>query len=236
MTPYYDRDGITIYHGDCRDVLPTLGRECVDLLVTDPPSEVVWRGGKQAKRFAVMAGNDAGGVWLEGVEAAVRVLRTHRHLYVFGPFDLSPLPICSPVELIWDKGQFNAGNHTIPWAPQHERIQFAVRVSPGAKLSGGAGRLTARLRRGSVLRYPRLNAGAVTRHPTEKPVGLLRELIESSSCIGETVIDPFVGVGSTLVAAMIEGRRAIGIEIDEHYCEIAAKRLAQSAMVLPDAG
>jgi site-specific DNA-methyltransferase (adenine-specific) len=65
------------------------------------------------------------------------------------------------------------------------------------------------------------------RHPSEKPVELLRELIESSSCIGETVLDPFAGVGSTLEACRIEGRACVGIEIEERYAEIAANRLAQ---------
>jgi site-specific DNA-methyltransferase (adenine-specific) len=60
-------------------------------------------------------------------------------------------------------------------------------------------------------------------------VALLRQIIESSSCLDETVLDPFVGVGSTLVASRLEGRRSIGIEIDERYCEIAAQRLAHLA-------
>jgi DNA modification methylase len=67
-------------------------------------------------------------------------------------------------------------------------------------------------------------------HPTEKPVMLLRQLIEASSLHGDVVLDPFLGSGSTVVAARTEGRRAVGIEIEERYCEIAAKRLAQEVL------
>ena len=88
------------------------------------------------------------------------------------------------------------------------------------------------MRRGTVLRYPNTRGRGATRHPTEKPVALLRELIESSSRFGETVLDPFIGSGSTLVAAALEGRKAIGIEIEERYCEIAANRLAHGALPL----
>jgi len=73
--------------------------------------------------------------------------------------------------------------------------------------------------------------GTVLRHPTEKPVALMRLLIESSSLPGEIVLDPFAGVGSTLVAAVVTGRRAIGIEIDERYAEIAAERLRKAEAI-----
>jgi site-specific DNA-methyltransferase (adenine-specific) len=85
--------------------------------------------------------------------------------------------------------------------------------------------LAARLRQGSILSFQRPNSRAAKRHPTEKPVGLLRRLIESSSLIGETVFDPFLGSGSTLVAAIAEDRMGVGIEIDERYAETAAKRV-----------
>jgi site-specific DNA-methyltransferase (adenine-specific) len=78
-----------------------------------------------------------------------------------------------------------------------------------------------------VIHAQRIQGGATLRHPTEKPVPLLRQLIESSSVWGETVLDFCVGVGSTLVAARLEGRKAIGIEIDERFCEVAAERLSE---------
>ena len=88
----------------------------------------------------------------------------------------------------------------------------------------GSGRLSARLRKGAVIRCQRTNGQATKYHPTQKPVDVLRQLIESSSLLGELVLDPFMGVGSTLVAAIAEERRAIGIEVEEKYCERAAER------------
>ena len=78
---------------------------------------------------------------------------------------------------------------------------------------------------GSVLSYQRKSGAAVKNHPTEKPVALLRELIESSSRIGDVVFDPFMGSGSAGVAALLEGRGFVGIELDKGYFEISKHRL-----------
>jgi site-specific DNA-methyltransferase (adenine-specific) len=88
------------------------------------------------------------------------------------------------------------------------------------------------VRKESVIRCQRPQGAATGRHPNEKPVRLLRELIESSSVMGETVLDPFAGSGSTGVAAALEGRRAVLIEIDERYCELAASRIAAATEAL----
>lgn len=232
MTPYHERGGVVLYHGDCRDVLPTLERGSADLLLTDPPYGGGYAThGRRQVSFGSMANNDSPRVALAGIGAALRVLRAHRHLYVFGRFDLATLPLIGVrSELIWDKVVPNNGNVAGPWTNQHEYVQFGVRKhTPDPAVEDG--RLTARLRQGTVLRVPRVNGGAVQRHPTEKPVLLLRQLIESSSRIGETVLDPFAGVGSTGVAALYEDRRAVLVEIEERYCEIAARRL--DAAVLP---
>jgi site-specific DNA-methyltransferase (adenine-specific) len=85
-----------------------------------------------------------------------------------------------------------------------------------------------------VIRVPRPNAKQVKRHPTEKPVALLRRLIESSSLIGETVLDPFLGSGSTIVAAIAEGRKGIGIELEERYVETAVERCDKALDAMRD--
>jgi DNA modification methylase len=111
---------------------------------------------------------------------------------------------------------------TVPWGSTHETIRFAVRAADKGPVSARRGNGAARLRQGSVIECP---TRANLRHPTEKPVALLRRLVEASSLFGDLVLDPFAGSGSTLVAALVEGRRAVGVEISEHYCEIAAERL-----------
>lgn len=216
--PYYERDGIVIYLGDCRDVLPLLPKAGADLLVTDPPYGVAYRS-NYGGNFAAIAGDEDASWVPEALGLAAEALRDKRHAYIFGPRGLVAPPFRASVELVWDKGALSMGDLSQPWAAAHEPITFAVLVRSSEK---GRGNLPARLRSGSVLNYSRPSA---TRHPTEKPVPLLRRLIESSTLPGETVLDPFVGVGSTLVAAAVEGRGGIGIELDERYVETAAARV-----------
>lgn len=232
MKSYYEHAGITIYHGDCREVLPTLVHESVDLIVTDPPYGMRWQSNARTLAFDAIANDDSVDAALGGLALALPTLKNNRHAYVFGRYDFAGLPVTDPVELIWDKGIQSGGDISLPWGKEHEYIQFLIRNWSQNNLARGDGRLSARLRKGSVLRVNRLNATAIVKHPTEKPVRLLRELIESSSCLDEMVLDIFMGSGSTIEAAVLEGRRAIGIEIEERYCELAAKRLQQEVLPL----
>lgn len=222
---YHERDGIVIHLGDSREVLPTFERESFDIIVTDPPYGVNWQSNSRAVKFDRIAGDD-GSLDVPGVLAhAGYALRRNRHAYVFGEFDLE-FPLGTKGDgLVWDKMMMGGGDVSLVWGPSHERITFAVRAADRNKANMAAGGVPARLRQGTVLSYPRPNGGAVKRHPTEKPVPLLRRLIESSSLIGERVLDPFVGCGSTLVAAVAEGRRGVGIELDERYAATAAERV-----------
>lgn len=227
MTPYYERDGLVIYLGDCREVLPSLERDSADLVVTDPPYGVNFQSNRRvaSEAFDRIAGDDDAGWVPAALAEACRVLRDYRHAYVFGPRELVGDPLTAKVELVWDKCLLGSGDLALPWAPAHEPVTFAVLSRSASGRKRGDGRGAARLRAGSILRYPRPNGAGVSRHPTEKPVALLRRLIESSSLPGETVLDPFVGSGSTLVAAVAEGRKGIGIELDERYAETAARRV-----------
>jgi site-specific DNA-methyltransferase (adenine-specific) len=223
--PYYKDDTVTLYHGDCLDVLPTLPRDSVDVIVTDPPYGVGYQSNRGGHDKII---GDAGEFDLTAcLNAACRTLRRGRHAYVFGGPDLEGTPLTAAVELIWDKQIVGMGDLSLPWSRSHEVITFAVYEPSKANRAKGYGGLAARLRQGSVIHAQRIQGGATLRHPTEKPVPLLRQLIESSSVWGETVLDFCVGVGSTLVAARLEGRKAIGIEIDERFCEVAAERLSE---------
>jgi DNA modification methylase len=226
VKPFYESERATLYCADAGEVMPGLESESMDLLVTDPPYGVEWQSRRRAESFEELAADSASD--REGIRAVVaecvRLLGQHRHLYVFGPADaLEGLKVSAVAELVWDKGLMGSGSMTAPWGPQHERISFAAGKHRHAGKSG-LDATPVRMRKGSVLRHPR-PTGRKVRHPTEKPVPLLRELIESSSRQGETVLDPFAGIGSTGVAALLLGRRVVLVEIDEGYAEIAAERL-----------
>lgn len=231
MTPYYRDEFVTLYHGDCREVLPQL--PVSDLLLTDPPYGVSWKSGRG--QHETMTGDDGSLPPSSWLELALRKIRRGRHAYIFGltPPDVpAGAPLCGIVELVWDKGVMGLGDVESPWGPSHETILFGVQEISKANREKNYGATAARLRKGSVLHVLRPHSAQTLRHPTEKPVDLLRILIESSSTFGETVLDPFAGCGSTLEAARLEGRRAVGIEVDERYCEVVAERLSGEQMTL----
>lgn len=220
---YYEREGIKILLGDVRQVVGDL--PVCDLLVTDPPYGIGFESNYRADKWGVLAGDDDAGWVSPALDAVVaKALKARRHAYVFGPPELLPERLAAKVPLVWDKDALGTGDLSLPWSKSHEPITFAVHFSAKKERDAGRGGLTARMRQKAVIRVQR-PTGNAGRHPTEKPVALLRQLIESSSCMGERVLDPFVGSGSTLVAAIAEGRVAVGVEIDERYAETAAKRV-----------
>ena len=216
MKPYYDHAGITIYHGDCREVMPQLPQ--VDAVVTDPPYGIAYRSG--------MTGHN-GGVSLPGIEGDEDTsLRDYviqwaagKPAIVFGSWKRSR-PQGTRMVLTWHKGSHvGMGDIETPWKPNTEEVYIIGRGFSGHRDS-------------SVLDYPALVSWNSTKHGRkhahEKPVGLMKALV--SKCPDGTILDPFMGSGSTLVAAKLCGRKAIGIEIEERYCEIAANRLAQEVL------
>lgn len=217
MKPYYQHGGITIYHGDCRDVLLTV---TADVLVMDPPYGIAYASG--------MTGHD-GGTSLPGIVGdADTFLRdfvlswwSDKPAVVFGTWKRARPVGCRAV-LTWDKGEHvGMGDLSLPWKPNTEEIYII-----GDGFTGHRG--SSVLRSVAAVSWNSTAHGRV--HPHEKPVPLMRELI--AKCPQGVVVDPFAGSGSTLRAAKDTGRRAIGIEIEERYCEIAAKRLQQEALPL----
>lgn len=221
MTPYFEMAGVKLWNCDCREVTPSC-----DMLLTDPPYGQEFVSGRAGGKWGMLVGDDDKASVEDGLAHALKGLRRGRHVYIFsGRLDLARLPLCGATELVWDKQIIGMGDLSSPWGPQHELIVFATYEISKANREKGYGNLSARLRKGSVLRSQRAQSGGVKHHPTEKPVDILRQMIESSSTIGETVYDPFAGSGSTLVASFLEGRAAVGCEIDERYCETAARRI-----------
>ncbi len=221
MTPYYEQDGITIYHGDCLDTIATVQAGCV--VLADPPyssggfSEMSKRDG--SKGTASKTNRDIRGdrMSTEGYIALMRrSLSASRAVasYVFTDWrmwghtkeatELSGYRVRGM--LVWDKGWPAMGAR---WKMQHELICW------GTSITSAMGR-----GHGNVIKCSRTTN---REHPTEKPLDLLRTIIDNAE--PGTILDPFMGSGTTLVAAKQLGRESIGIEIEERYCEIAAKRL-----------
>ncbi|HEY9415505.1 MAG TPA: DNA methyltransferase [Pseudonocardia sp.] len=234
MTPYYQTPRVTLYLGDCRVIAPNLPARSADLIIADPPYGVGWQSGRRTDRFDLMAGDDGTVDWPAVLGGMVRaLLRNNRHVYVFGygPDQVGkPCDLGATAELVWDKQHHGSGNLSVPWGPEHERITFGVYNWSARNRDKGSGRLAARLRQGSVIQARRPNSGQV-RHPDEKPVALLRPLVESSSLVGETVVDPTAGVCSTGVAALVAGRRFVGIESDRRYLDIGVERLRRAERI-----
>jgi len=237
-TPYWCDDNAAVYCGDNRVLLPVFGRRSCNLLVSDPPygveyvSNFVKNGG-----HGPIVGDDGSQDIPATLALATSTLPAGAHCYVFGfaPEQLSAMRLGGTAELIWDKTLTGMGDLASPWGTSHERITFGSYQPSTKARADGRGRLTARLRKGTVLRIQRTHGTATRRHPTEKPIELLSQLIESSSCRGDIVLDPFAGVGSTGVAAVLLGRRAVCVEIDEGYCAIAASRLRAASELLTKA-
>lgn len=229
MTIVYQTARATLWHGDALDFLATLATESVDLVATDPPYGQEFISNMRTDLFGPIHGDgadsDSRAAVRDILTECVRCVGQHRHVYVFGPDDvLNGLKVSETADLIWDKGRPGMGDLQSSWGPAHEPITFAVsKHRHGGQRGGGA--IPARMRKGSVLAFPP-PTGRKVRHPSEKPLGLMRELIESSSRVGETVLDPFCGVGSTGVAAVLLGRRCLLAERDDRYISIIRDRLA----------
>ena len=206
MNAYYQDDYCTIYHGDCREILPSLPK--VDLVLTDPPYGI--------------------GMDTSIHKSAGRI----QHKKIKGddkPFDAHPL--CQQYQhcVLWGANNYH---HTLP--PGGGWLVWDKRSPDGSsdKLFGWPFELAwcSRDRFARIYRIPHgayLNADRSGRrvHPTQKPVKLMAAILKDFD--GSTVLDPFMGSGTTLRAAKDLRRKCIGIEIEEKYCEIAARRLAK---------
>lgn len=201
MKPYYSEAGIEIYHGDCRDVLPSLPK--VDLVLTDPP-------------YGINLG--AGGGIYKG-----------RHIY-------GDEVVLDPSFLLPNRAVIFGAEYFIAMLPKGKLILWDKRVDPRADRALGSPFELAWTNALSANKIYRIQHGGFVNsdgglrcHPTQKPLRLFRSIIYDVGMPGLT-LDPFMGSGTTLRAAKDLGRKAIGIEIEEKYCEIAANRLRQEVL------
>ncbi len=233
MKPYWQSEDerLTIYHGDCREVLPLLEPGSVDLVLADPPYGIGYITSMRLRGDPLrvkIVGDDFVGVLRDALPLLDLLLKKNSHAYVFA----SPMRIGESLEvindywasksiLVWDKG--NAGTVGDLKGGYGWNWEAIIYAQKGRRLLNGP-------RPRTILRY----AWSGTRdavHPAVKPVALLRRLVHHSSALGELIIDPFMGSGTTLRAAKDLGRRAIGIEIEEKYCRIAVDRLRQEVLL-----
>lgn len=211
MKPYYDDGEVQLWHGKCEEIDAW---QQADALIFDPPYGVDYNSGSRREKLAASILNDTDTSVRDAVLASWGGTRA---ALVFGSWKIQR-PAGTHTRLVWDtKGALGMGDLTIPWKPADQEIYVLNR-------QGWTGKRT-----NNVLTFAPVQSMAKNgrKHPHEKPLSLMEELI--SKTVG-VVADPTAGSGSTLVAAKRLGRRAIGVELDERYCEITAQRLSQGVL------
>jgi DNA modification methylase len=230
VTPYYQDEAVTLYGGDCRDVLPTLAQ--VDHVITDPPYDERTHAGARSA-------NTKGGT-VRGISVAVAI--------DFAPLDVPlmvPLMLASArrwtvcfctMEMIgayrdaageaWIRAGFWRRPDGAPQftgdRPATPGDAIAICHPKGKKRWNGGG--SHAFYEFGVERFLRA-------HPTQKPEPLMAALVADFTDPGDTILDPFAGSGTTLVAAKRLGRKAIGIELNPAYCDVIVQRLRQGSLL-----
>lgn len=240
-TLYYSDAAVTLYHGDMRDVLPTLDE--FNACITDPPyGETSLEWDRWPLGWPTLVAAHTNSMWSFG---SMRMFTDQWTQFNSGGWKLAQ-------DIVWEKhngsgfaadrfkrvhelvvhlyhGQWSAihhqairvlahARHVDSVDPSDERVPHTGAIGPHMYRDDGK-----RMMR-SVIKARSMHGYAI--HPTEKPPAIIAPLIEYSVPLGGLVLDPFAGSGSTLLTARSLERRAIGIEASEQYCEAAAKRLS----------
>lgn len=213
MKPYYQDDAVTIYHGDCEQMLPMFAK--VDLVLTDPPYGIDMAKGFEGfggfgEKIARRQYMDEWDADRPSIEVMTSVVGSGARVIIWGGNFMADLLPRSTHWLVWDKLNTmpTFGDCELAWTNSKRKSVKKVTV----EYNGLIGKELERW------------------HPTQKPLSLFVWCIQEYG--GGTVLDPFMGSGTTLRAAKDLGRKAIGIEIEEKYCEIAAKRMSQEVLPL----
>ena len=218
MTPYYNQDGITIYCADNRDVLPTLGR--FDLLLTDPP-------------YGIGRDNGMGGGGFDGFGSG----KKRNPKRYDGEWDdevpdgntIELVLNAADLEIIWGGNYFSGRlpqeSKWLVWDKQQTMPSYSDAELAWTNLNGN-----------SVKMFRYCGAGLMAKekdrcHSTQKPVALMSWCLILAGDSVRTVLDPWMGSGTTLVAAKLRGLQATGIEINEDYCKLAVERLRQGVLI-----
>lgn len=250
--PYYADDAVTIYHGDCRDVLASMSAGSVDAVVTSPPYNQLggkvpnggsglhrgnaWIADVNTNGYADDMDEDEYASWQASIARDLaRVVRpggsmfyNHKLRYRSGT-PIHPLDIVRQFEgwtlrqeIVWDRRKSMVLNARM-FPPSDERIYWLVREGAAHTWNHEYG-----VKNLSVWQMSTPNE--VNGHPCPFPEGLVARCVLSTTEPGEVVLDPFLGAGTTTHAARTLGRKAVGIEIDERYCRVAVDRLRQQTL------
>jgi site-specific DNA-methyltransferase (adenine-specific) len=247
MKPYYDCDGITIYHGDCREILPELPK--VDLVLTDPPYGVTqnkWDIPVDLKSLWIelykISKDDTPYLFTSVQPFTADLINSNRDNFKYdliwykalgtGFLNSKKMPMRNHENILIFYKKLSTFN------PQMVKGKMRNKGRHDGPSSSNYGHYNGHISKNDIY-YPQsvidiTNGDKSTDnfHPTQKPVQLMAYLMETYSNKDNTILDPFMGSGTTLVAAKQLHRQAIGIEIEEKYCEIAVKRLAQGVLPL----
>ena len=210
MKPYYEHAGITIYHGDCLEVLPTLGK--FDLLMADPPYGLGMARSHLSMPTVLSAQRDYGDSEWDDTPADQETLKV-------------AIALCDKA-VVWGGNHFQLGSSRcwLAWDKQRPSGTYYAEVELAWTNIDAPARIIRHQWHGFM--RPRMEERW---HPTQKPLAVIKWAIAQSP-EGKSVLDPYMGSGTTLRAAKDIGLTAVGIEIEERYCEIAAKRLSQEVL------
>lgn len=235
MTPYYQEAGITIWHADCREVLPTLATDSLDVCVADPPYPGLKggtridfdRGVSKIRKESVTVGTP----WGDDITPLAEAWRVCRFgMFVFCSYHFAAtvpeIVGAAPISLVtWFKRNAMPSANNVP---QYEtEFVWAFKKCPGLEWRKLRGLYNIPMLQAGCMADERFCKDGRAIHPAQKPVDLITNLLKIG---GGSVIDPYCGTGTTLAAAKAAGLSAVGIEIEERYCAIAAERLSQSVL------
>lgn len=223
IAPYYDSGGITIYHGDCRDFCEDRQSPVVDLVIADPPfflparistSRKAWP--RSLSEVAIMDHYFKETFWwLRYRHRITGALYTFCDSTSYAVFLSNLYPLYDRTQcIVWDKGRGGLGSG---W---RHSVELIIHGALGSTVYADGFRR-------NLITVPVVDSDSRS-HASEKPVDILGTLL-SAHPVG-VVLDPYMGTGATLVAARKKGWRAIGVELEERYCEIAARRLSQGVL------
>ncbi len=210
--PYYQDSYVTIYHGDCREILPTLPK--VDLVLTDPPYGIDYQSARRIdwQRKEKIQGDKEFPLWI------FDEIKPPSAFLVFCRWDIIYQLPRPKSFIVWNKCVHSMGDLEHEYGRQWEGIAFYPQIGHAFFK-----------RPVDMITSQRISPDKLV-HPNEKPEGVICELIAHNK--GDLILDPFLGSGTTAYCAKKLNRHCIGIEIEEKYCEIAAKRCSQSVMEL----